>query len=305
LISFIARKIYFCIVSKQQKLHLKQSLGAFLRLVRFPNLMIILFAQLLVRIFVIGPAEEWASILTEPAFLMLCTATLLIAAAGYIINDYYDIKIDIVNNPKRVVIGKVLTRRVALLTHFVLNAVAVLISLFLGWKIFLTVFMAAFLMWYYSNSLKRLALWGNITISLLTGISIYFLSFLSDNNVKLVIIYAFFAFMLSLIREIIKDMEDMKGDALYGCKTLPIVWGVKNTKYFIFVISLAFIIIMAFLFEERYNNYLALYFLVAVLPVFFFLLYKLLKAETERDYRKLSSLSKWIMLIGLTSIFLV
>lgn len=292
-------------MSKSKKLHLKSSFGSFFKLVRLPNLLIIAFAQIAVRIFVIGPKENWKTIITDPSFLLLSFSTLLIAAAGYIINDYYDIKIDIVNNPKRVVIGKVFTRRVALFTHFIINALAVSISLFLGWKIFITVFISGFLMWYYSNSLKRLALWGNTTISLLTGISIYYLSFLSDNNIKLVIIYAVFAFTISLIREIIKDMEDMKGDALFGCKTLPIVWGIKKTKYFIFTISLIFIVIIGFLFTERYNNFLALYFTVAMFPIFIFLLIKLYQAETEKDYHALSTLSKGIMLAGLASILLV
>ncbi len=297
-------------MSKSQKLHLRSSFGAFLRLVRLPNLLIILLAQFLIRVFVIGPKEDWRAIITDPAFLMLCLATLMIAGAGYIINDYYDIKIDIVNNPKRVMIGKVFTRRVALFAHFIINIVALFISLIVAlkmhdWKIFITVFISGFLMWYYSNSLKRLALWGNITISLLTGVSIYYISFLSNNNIRMVIIYAVFAFMISLIREIIKDMEDMKGDALYGCKTLPIVWGVKNTKYFIFIISSIFILIMGFLFMERYNNYLVLYFSLALFPIFIFLLVKLFKAESEKDYHNLSTLSKGIMLAGLASILLM
>ena len=151
-------------MSKSKKIHFKRSLLAFLKLVRFPNLLIILASQFLVRIVVIGPKKDWLQIIQDPSFLLLCLATLLIAAAGYIINDYYDIKVDIVNNPKRVVIGKVFTRRVALFAHFAINVIAVFISLFLGWKIFITVFISGFLMWYYSNSLKRLALLGNICL---------------------------------------------------------------------------------------------------------------------------------------------
>jgi 4-hydroxybenzoate polyprenyltransferase len=292
-------------VSRSQKLHLKKSLGAFFRLVRLPNLLIILFAQLMVRIFVIGPRSEWKTILFDPSFILLCLSTLLIAAAGYIINDYYDIKIDLTNNPKRVVIGKVFTRRVALFGHFLFNFLAVLISIFLGWKIFLTVFISGFLMWYYSNTLKRLALWGNITISLLTGISIYYLTFLSANNLNLVIIYAVFAFTISLIREIIKDMEDIKGDAQYGCKTLPIVWGIRNTKYFIFSVSFLFVVVIGFLFSVHYNNLLMLYFGIALFPFLLVLLTKLYQAETEKDYRQLSTLSKLMMLAGLASIVLI
>ncbi|HVD97533.1 MAG TPA: geranylgeranylglycerol-phosphate geranylgeranyltransferase [Cytophagaceae bacterium] len=292
-------------MSRSQKLHLKKSLGAFFRLVRLPNLLIILFAQLMVRIFVIGPRSEWKTILFDPSFILLCLSTLLIAAAGYIINDYYDIKIDLTNNPKRVVIGKVFTRRVALFGHFLFNFLAVLISIFLGWKIFLTVFISGFLMWYYSNTLKRLALWGNITISLLTGISIYYLTFLSANNLNLVIIYAVFAFTISLIREIIKDMEDIKGDAQYGCKTLPIVWGIRNTKYFIFSVSFLFVVVIGFLFSVHYNNLLMLYFGIALFPFLLVLLTKLYQAETEKDYRQLSTLSKLMMLAGLASIVLI
>ena len=152
------------------------------------------------------------------------------AAAGYIINDYYDVKIDYINKPERVIVGTVLKRRVVLFWHTFLNFSAIIIGSFLDWKIGAIHFASAFMLWLYSNQLKRLPLIGNFIVALLTGLSISIITLYFGQNPILVHTYALFAFSISLIREIVKDMEDWKGDADFGCKTLPIILGVRKTS---------------------------------------------------------------------------
>src|SRR4051812_33158274 len=121
------------------KLHFKRSFPAFFRLVRAGNLLILALTQIFARVFIIGPKEEWLSQLSDWKFILLVIATNFIAAAGYIINDYYDIKIDLINKPKRVVIGKVFTRRIAIFGHFILNFTAVGMGFLLSIKTGITI----------------------------------------------------------------------------------------------------------------------------------------------------------------------
>ncbi|ABG60550.1 geranylgeranylglycerol-phosphate geranylgeranyltransferase [Cytophaga hutchinsonii] len=287
------------------KIHIKKSLFAFLKLTRSLNLIILAFTQYMCRYFIIGNGTpSFYEISTDWKFFLLVVCTVFVAAAGYIINDYYDVKIDLINKPKRVVIGKVLHRRVALVSHFILNTLACFLAIFLGWKIFAIIVATTILMWLYANELKRTALIGNLLISVLTGLSVYMPVFLYGTAKQTLLLYALFAFFISLVREIIKDMEDIKGDEEFGCKTLPIIWGIRKTKNVIYLISLLFIgIISIILIQAQLNT--QLYFLIFPAPLFIWLLIKLSKADTSAQFLQLSFLCKWIMVAGVISMVLL
>ena len=167
-------------------------------------------------------------------------------------------------------------------------------------QIFLANVLAVFFLWLYSNRLKRMPLLGNITVALLTSASLMILTFLFNDNARLVIVYSFFAFFVNLIREIIKDMEDMRGDKAFGCRTLPIVIGIRKSKLFIYALMIIFVILLSWLVIEQNNSFLKVYFVILVIPGSFFI-YKLMKADTVKDYNQLSLYSKLIMLSGIVS----
>ena len=144
----------------------------FFRLIRLPNLIILLGAQYLAACFLIGGPGEQLRYLTDPVMVVIATSTFLIAAAGYIINDYYDIKIDFVNRPDEVVVGKTFKRRWAMVLHTTFSLTGVALGLMLWWPIGLVNFLTAFSLWWYSNQLKRLPLVGNLLISFLTWVSL-------------------------------------------------------------------------------------------------------------------------------------
>jgi len=265
------------------------------KLTRFGNLVIIGLAQYFTAGFLFG-----AYTLNDFRLLVLSISTILIAAAGYIINDYYDVKIDYINKPERVVIGKNIPRRFAILFHVILSGAGILLGLYLSWKIAVVNVFSVFMLWLYSNNLKRLPLIGNVTVALLTGISIWIVNVLYQNDNALVWIYAIFACFMTLVREIIKDMEDLKGDNTFGCKTLPIVWGIRKTKGVIIGILIIF---SATVFALNYY-YKALplhYYLLFLFVPLTFLLYRLLAADTIKDYAWLSMFCKVIMLLGILS----
>lgn len=275
----------------------------FFKLVRGGNLLILAFTQYMVKFFLIDEAQSWRNLL-ETEMLLLTFSTLCIAAAGYIINDYYDIKIDTVNKPERVVVGRLLRRRVALGAHFVLNITGIALGAWLSLKIAFVSFWAGFFLWLYSNQLKRLPLVGNVTIALLAAVSVLMVGLHFPNNWQLVWLFALFAFFLTIIREIVKDMEDVKGDASFGCRTLPIVWGIRRSKQvvYVFLSILGIILLSTYLsFPSRFAFYLYLF----VLPPLFWFLYRLLRADTRRDFRFLSRLCKAIMLLGVLSMVMI
>lgn len=274
------------------------TISALLRLTRFWNLVIIGLAQYCTAGFLID-----SRLILDIHLLLLSTSTILIAAAGYVINDYYDIKIDLINKPERVVIGKSITRRYAILFHTSLSVSGVAIGFMLNWKIGILNFLSAFFLWLYSNNLKRQPFIGNFLVAILTGLSILIVILLYDarppGNMH-VIIYSLFAFFMTLVREMIKDMEDLRGDNTFGCKTIPIIWGLRKAKY------LVYSVLILFATSVFYINYtyvgLPMYYFVCFLFIpLGWLLALLIRADTIKDFYTLSQLCKVIMLLGISS----
>jgi 4-hydroxybenzoate polyprenyltransferase len=277
----------------------------FLRLIRVQNLLIVVLTQFMARIFLVGPEPQgsradWLRVLTDPTIWLLSFSTVCIAAAGYIINDYFDIKIDLINKPQRVVIGRYLKRRVAIGTHQLLNIVGCLIGLYLSRWVFVIDVVSVSLLWFYSANFKRQPLIGNVVISLLTALSFIVLAVYYRQNAQMLLIYAVFSFGISLIREIIKDMQDIRGDARFGCRTLPIVWGLRRTKYLLYVLIASFVATLFLIADSLNNQRLTIIFALLLLPLAFFT-YRLVLADTRRDFGYLSTLCKLIMLMGVMS----
>jgi len=270
-----------------------------LKLTRFGNLIIIGFAQYFTAAFLISKDAIY-----DVRLLLLSTSTVLIAASGYIINDYYDVKIDYINKPDRVVIGRNITRRYAILFHVVLSALGILIGLYLSWRIAAVNVLSVFLLWLYSNNLKRLPFIGNLTVAILTGASIYVVDILYRTNDPLVIIYGLFAFFMTLVREIIKDMEDLKGDNTFGCKTLPIVWGIRKTKMIIYIILSIFSVTVIVL-NQLYEALPFRYYLILLFIPLLWLVLSLIRADMKKDFSWLSTFCKVIMLLGILTMSFV
>lgn len=271
------------------------SIQSLLRLTRVWNLLIIGLAQYCTVVFLISRDKFY-----DPRLFILALSTMLIAAAGYIINDYYDVKIDLINKPERVVIGKGITRRHALLFHTILTLTGVTLGFFLDWKIGALNFIAAFLLWLYSNALKRLPFIGNFTVALLSGLSVFCVNLLYPPLFMLVWIYSLFAFFMNLVREIIKDIEDLKGDDTFGSRTLPIVWGIRKTKLLTYFLIVLFSILVVSL--HRWVTPMPMGFFVGFLflPMMVLLVW-LIRADTRKDFYWLSQVCKIIMLAGIIS----
>ncbi|WP_026629947.1 geranylgeranylglycerol-phosphate geranylgeranyltransferase [Dyadobacter alkalitolerans] len=285
-------------VSARPKITLWDYITGSARLVRMTNLVIVVVTQYFTRILLIGPRDEWRSIIANADMFFLSLSTVCIAAAGYIINDYFDIKIDIVNKPERVVVGRYLKRRWAMGAHQILNVLGAVLGLVVSPYIFVINVFSITLLWFYSERYKRLPFIGNFIVSLLTGFSLLILTVHFPANRHLVFIYAVFSFFISLVREIVKDMEDIKGDEAHGCRTLPIIWGIRQTKNFLYVILFMFVTTLFVMARALDNNVLIILFFLLLIPIAL-LTASLARADTRRDFKRISSLCKIIMLLGL------
>lgn len=309
-------------------------LKAFLKLVRLPNLLIVVGTMYLLRFFLISPILNYHyGSLSYPEFdfALLVLACVFIAAAGYIINDYFDLEIDKINKPEKVILDKKIPIEKARIFYFLLNIIGVSIGTYLSFKIdqyqfSLLFILTAFLLFSYSQKYKRSPFIGNFVVAALSALTLFlvwlfeFFALRLDSNVfvevreaipyvnKYFLAYVVFAFLVSLIREIVKDVEDIKGDEAAKCKTLPIIMGLKNSKILIGVLILSAIALMAFAQFVLWVNsldYLFWYFMIAVQPLFVYLFIQLLKAKEKEDFYFLSLISKIIMLAGILSIQLI
>ncbi|MCD6012825.1 MAG: ubiquinone biosynthesis protein UbiA [Flavipsychrobacter sp.] len=289
---------------------------AWLKLIRWKNLAIILLTQLLVWWCVILP--EQPAVLNFFNFSLLAISTVLIAAAGYIINDYFDIKIDLINRPEKVVLEKAIPRKQAIISHTVLNVIGLLLAAYVvvyarHYEWLLLQVTCTLLLWFYSTDLKRQYMTGNIAVSLLTALTIIVLlvyePVLHHAMYKLPVwvlgIYAYFAFMLTWMREIVKDMEDFIGDEAEGCVTMPVKRGLKFAARYTLALSVLVVIpLLAAAIVLYQGNYIVLSLYVSillVLPVVAWGVF-LNKEFTTQHYAKASRWLKVIMLLGVFSL---
>lgn len=315
---------------------------AFLKLIRIENLIIIALTQYLIRYCIIDSLlyikteyyfQKLFLQVSPLTFFLLVLSTLCIAAAGYIINDYFDVKTDRINRPETVVIDRFIKRRWAMVFHVAFNVIGILLAIYVSFdvgnlKLAFIHIISAGLLWNYSTSFKKQLLIGNLIVAFLSAmvpvtvmlfelpklIEIYTI-LLPDISldfiipiVKYIILFFVFALISSLIREIIKDMEDFEGDEETGCNTVPIKWGIKVAKTIVLSLITNIILLLLFVVYKLFSPaelLPTLYILLGIILPFVFLFYLVFKAKTSLDYSKASKLIKLIMLAGVCFSFIV
>jgi 4-hydroxybenzoate polyprenyltransferase len=302
----------------------------YFKLFRWSNLLVIALTQVLLRYTIIEPLLQqngYSLALSDIDFVLLVLATLFISAAGYAINDYFDLRTDRINKPQKTILGKSVSRRAAIFYHSLFNIVAVIIGLYLSlklgeWNLVFIFIAVPTLLWMYSVRYKRKIFIGNAIIALLSAFVIAIVWIFEYHAVSKLHqpsqevlqcisfytrIYGAFAFLTTLIREIVKDIEDIKGDSKIGCKTIPILWGIKATKKLVvFLCIILFVFIAGFQYHmSRYGfDLIIAYMLLMVqIPLIIFI-NKTITAREKTDYGALSSLAKGIMVMGIISMVL-
>lgn len=293
------------------------------RLIRLPNLFFIGLTQGLLQVCIYQPIFKGdIPVYDAIQFYSLMAASLFIAAGGYIINDYFDVAIDEINRPSRLVVGKIISRRGAMGLHFLCSGCGMIFTYYsvrsLAYYLIPLNLSVILLLWIYSAHLKKSFLVGNLLISLLVAWSI-FIFFLAKADPLVVVkgeaikqalfyqlcsLYAGFAFLSTMARELMKDIEDREGDQRHGCRTLPIVWGIPVarfiTLFWLVLILVLLLVVLVYLLQLKMT--------IALLYVFFLLIIPLLsminntaRAKNEQDFGVLSTRMKWFLFAGIFS----
>jgi len=299
---------------------------AYLKLVRYPNLIIIVLTQYLMRWGIIEPMLEVNGFelqLDSFHFFLLVLSTVSLTAAGYVINDYFDTHTDLLNKPKQVLVGTHIHRRAAMFFHVVLNVIGVglgfYVSFYVGMPFFGFVFLlVSGLLWFYSTTYKRQFIVGNVLVALLTAlvplmVALFEIPMLNEAYRTILIrhqsnfmyllywILAFssFAFLTNFIREIVKDLEDFEGDSAYGRNSLPVVLGVRTSKMVVNALIFVTLIGLGYVYFSHLSDTVTfIYFLLFLFIPFIFLVIKNIKAYKKEDFRLISHILKGIMLVG-------
>jgi 4-hydroxybenzoate polyprenyltransferase len=301
----------------------------YLRLVRWPNLLIVIATMFLVRYCLIYP-----SLLVEGVefqlslwwFLALVGSVVLLTAGGYVINDYFDVRIDHVNHPERVILGVKILVKLAIPFHATLTFAGIMLGFLVAlkagnYKLVFVHLIIGLLLWLYSARYKRKPLWGNLIVAFASSMVVLivwlFDFFAMVNNVvvftnqaelawinRSILFIAGFALVVSLIREVVKDVEDIEGDRRFGCKTLPILIGERYSKWLIgalmAVVLAGLVFVQQHLFAIGYSLPAIYFFILEILAISF--IWRLRVAENSKDYGELSLLARIIMIAGVLAL---
>lgn len=272
--------------------------------VRGYNVLVIAVAQYLTSVYILAPEIPVKEVLFDGNLFALVAASALAIASGYIINNFYDAEKDLINRPRKSLLDRQVSQRFKLTTYFVLNFLSVVFASYASFAAVMFFSAYIFGIWLYSHKLKRVAFVGNIVSSLL-AITPFFAVFIYYMNFDPVIfVHAGFLFMLILIREMVKDLENMKGDLVYRYETVPVLYGEKTSKIIISVLVILAVLPAWLLISEFEIGHMYYYFYTCIIALFAFALI-LWRSDSQGHYLLLHNILKFIILLGVFSILLI
>lgn len=307
---------------------------AFLRLIRLPILLLVAVIQYMTRYLVLEPMlhlNKLDLIITDGQFALLVLASVLIGGGGYAINDYFDVKIDRINKPKKIIVGRLIKRRVAMATHVVMTVLGLLISVIVSYKVGLwelsTFFiLASFLLWYYSTNLQHTTFWGNLVTAIIAAFAplvvglyeiplqnlrieqqISHLKYSPLNTIAFWIMgYSALIGILTLAREITKDVIDMRGDKYYDLRTIPVVVGVRNSKLIIMSVYVLFGLVLSYFYLKNASHNIWFTYMYGVLFLMALVQFPLIyKARTKPQFLMSANMNVVTVLVLIGTMFVI
>jgi 4-hydroxybenzoate polyprenyltransferase len=273
--------------------------------VRGYNILLLALAQYFASIYILAPHIPTRDVLFDPNLFLLVLASSLAIASGYIINNFYDSEKDLINRPNKTFLDNYISQQTKLSVYFILNFISVVCVSYVSFSLVLFFSGYIFFLWFYSHKLKKYPFIGNLTASILAVIP-FFVVFVYYKNFDLVIfIHATFLFLIISIREMVKDLENLKGDFTQKYHTIPVVYGISFSKFLIsFLVGLTLIPILFLLFYDFNIGYMDYYFVLSFLLLLLMLLF-LWKSTTRYQYILIHNLLKFILVAGVFSILLI
>lgn len=288
--------------SPKKQLLLK-SLSLF-SVVRGYNILIIVIAQYLASAYIMAKGKLLRDILFDESLFVIVSSSALAIAAGYIINSFYDAEKDLINRPQKTMLDSLIDQRTKLYGYFSLNFLSVIAASYVSFRAVLFFSAYIFGIWLYSHKLKKMPLVGNLTSAVL-AITPFFAIFVYYKNFDTVIfVHATFLFLLILIREFVKDLENIEGDLAQNYKTIPVLYGEKTSKKLI-LLSVGLTFIPAYLLITQFDiGHMYYYFYQSIILLLFFL-GLLWKADRKPQYIRLHNILKFIIVSGVFGILLI
>lgn len=272
--------------------------------VRGYNILVVIIAQYLTSAFILAPDLPLRKVLFDPNLFFLILASASVIASGYIINNFYDSEKDLINRPKKTMLDRVVSQRTKLSVYFILNFASIFFASYVSFRAVVFFSIYIFVIWLYSHRLKRILFLGNLVASILT-ITPFFIVFVYYKNFETVIfIHAMFLYLMIVMRELVKDLENMQGDLVQDYHTIPLVYGESWSKFCLAVCAF-FALFPIFLLISRFEiGYMDYYFYSSfVLLVIFMLMLYFSRAKWQ--YLLLHNILKLIIVSGVFSILLI
>ncbi|MBU2975379.1 geranylgeranylglycerol-phosphate geranylgeranyltransferase [Zobellia sp. B3R18] len=290
-------------LSRKNRLLLLKVFSLF-SVVRGYNILMIVLAQYLASIYILAHQLPVREVVFDLNLFIIVIASALVVASGYIINNFYDAEKDLINKPRKSMIDRFVGQQFKLTTYFILNFLAVIAASYVSFKAVFFFSAYIFGIWFYSHKLKKMPFVGNF-VSATLAIAPFFAVFVYYKNFENVIfVHAMFLFLLILAREMIKDLENIKGDLAQNYKTIPILYGGKVSKTLISVLILLTLVPSLLLILKFDVGYMHYYFMACVLLLLLFLVL-LVKSKSKKDYVWLHNILKLIIIVGVFSILLI
>ena len=272
--------------------------------VRGYNILIVVLAQYLASIYIFAPDLHFKDVFFDINLLMLVLASSAVIASGYIINNFYDSEKDLINRPNKSMLDRLVSQNTKLSIYFTLNFLAVIFASYVSFRAVVFFALYIFAIWFYSHKLKRMPITGNLVSAILT-VTPFFAIFIYYKNFELVVfMHALFLFLLVSMRELTKDLENIKGDFALNYRTVPVVYGEKTSKLLLTgasVITCILAFLLIFYFEIGYMYY---FFYVSIILLLVYLLL-LWQSKTKTHYLWLHNILKLIIVAGVFSILLI
>lgn len=289
--------------SQETKLTFQKIFSLF-SVVRGYNIPIIVLAQYLSSIFILNKEQRALDTLLDGQLFLIVFVTTLTIASGYIINNFYDKEKDLINRPNKTQLDTIVSQKTKLQVYFVLNFLATILALFISLRASMFFAVYIFLIWFYSHKLKKYPIIGNLTAAVLAVLPFFGILLYFKNLYPEIFAHASFLFLLILIREMIKDLENLKGDIANNYQTIPVRFSETISKQTIMLLTIATLIPVYLLIEKFDVGYMDVYFYLSLIVLILFN-FKLWKSQTQEHYVQLHNILKTIIVAGVFCIILI
>lgn len=272
--------------------------------VRGYNIALIVIAQYLASIFIFSPEKTLKHILLDVDLYFIVLSTICVIASGYIINNFYDFEADKINRPVKATIDSIVAQKTKLQIYFLLNFLGVIIAFLVSWRAALFFSVYIFLIWFYSHKLKKYPLTGFFSAAILAILPFFAVFVYYKNFSEIIFTHAAFLFFILLIRELIKDLEGIKGDFIHNYQTIAVKYGEHFTKILITILVFLTLNPIYFLLKYPEIGGMKYYFYISIVILFVFVLF-LWFSKSKNNYTLLHFVIKLLLLAGVFSLALI